>query len=369
MKKIVNGLLMGILCVACAKQETTYTIQGKWKNGDGNIVYLKENSENGSATLDSAVVVDGRFRMQQPLRDVFSRVLEINRGKHFIILDSVPILVDCQTVKSELKGKEITRVQVKITGSIEQDIYKTMLEAHQMELFVMLGMATSGKKLEVQDTLFQVYLKAKENTARTIDSLVGHYPDNHASALILKEFVAKQEELPKVEKMFAGLTPRIQHSAMGRQVKEIIDARKSVNVGSLAPDFSLQTPEGKTIALKDLRGKYVLVDFWASWCGPCMAEVPNVKKVYDRFHQKGFEVIGISLDEKKEAWTNAIDKHGLGWLHVSSLKGWKCPVAALYSVTGIPATFLLDPDGKIIARNLRGEELMEEIAKVFPAAD
>lgn len=165
--------------------------------------------------------------------------------------------------------------------------------------------------------------------------------------------------------MYGQLTPWIRQSYLGREVKAIIDARKTVAVGSVAPDFALQTLDGKTISLKDLRGKFVLVDFWASWCGPCMAEVPNVKKVYEKFHVKGFEVVGVSLDEKKEAWTNAIAKHGLSWLHVSSLKGWKCPVAAQYSVTGIPATFLLDPEGKIIARNLRGEELMEAVAKVL----
>lgn len=365
MKRVLWGLVMGACCCACAPKGTTYLIDGTWKGGDGNVVYLKEGMEKESAILDSAVVVDGKFRMQQPLQDVFSRVLEINKGKHNIVLDSEPIIVDCQNVKGELRGKEINRVEVKIKGSIEQELFKTMLDAHQMELFVMLGMATSKKQLAVEDTLFQLYLKAKENTTRTIDSLVSHYPDNYTSALIMRDFVVKQRDLPEVEQMYAGLTPKVQQSAMGRQVKEVIDARKTVAVGSTAPNFSLQTPEGKTIALKDLRGKYVLVDFWASWCGPCMAEVPNVKKVYEKFHAKGFEVIGISLDEKKEAWTNAIAKHSLNWLHVSSLKGWKCPVAALYSVTGIPATFLLDPDGKIIARNLRGEELMEEVAKVL----
>lgn len=151
------------------------------------------------------------------------------------------------------------------------------------------------------------------------------------------------------------------------QLAERLRAKEATGEGQMFQDMPCITTDGKKVRLSDYvgKGKFVLLDFWASWCGPCMAEVPNVKKVYEKFHAKGFEVIGISLDEKKEAWTNAIAKHDLNWLHVSSLKGWKCPVAALYSVTGIPATFLLDPEGKIIARNLRGEELMKEVAKVL----
>ncbi|MDE7074173.1 MAG: DUF4369 domain-containing protein, partial [Odoribacter sp.] len=248
MKRVLLGVIIGAWCGACAPKETTYLIEGNWKDGDGKVIYLKANGERESEILDSAVVVDGKFKMQQPLQDVFSRVLEINGVKHYIVLDSEPITVDCQTVKGEIKGREFNRVDVKIKGSIEQDIFRTMLQAHQMELFVMLGMATSKKgQLDVQDTLFQAYLKATQNTAHTIDSLVSHYPDNYASALIIHDFVAKQRELPEVERMYAGLTPRIQQSDLGRKVKDISDSRKVVAVGSMAPDFTLRTPEGKEL--------------------------------------------------------------------------------------------------------------------------
>lgn len=363
------SIIAGICCYACAPKETTYLIEGNWKDGDGKIIYLKAGSDKTSEILDSAVVVGGRFRMQQPLQDVFSRVLEINGKKHFIVLDSLPIQVDCETVKSKVKDKEINLLDVKIKGSIEQDIFKAVLKAQQMEMFMMLGLVymndSDKNKPGMQDSLAQLYISAKTATAHTIDSLVSHYPDNYASALIIHDFVAKQRELPEVERMYAGLTPRIQQSALGRQVKDIIDSRKGVAVGSMAPDFTLRTPEGKELSLKDLRGKYVLLDFWASWCKPCMAEVPHVKEVYQQFHDKGFEILGVSLDNKQDLWTDAIAKHRLDWLHVSSLEGWKCPVAKLYSVTGIPATFLLDPEGKIIASKLRGEELMKTMKQLL----
>ncbi len=365
MKHVLWGALLCVLCLGCAQRENTYLIEGDWKDGEGQVVYLKSSMDKDAEILDSAVVQGGVFKMQQPLAYVHPRALSVNGSSHFIILDSLPIHVKCEQVKAQVKGKEIERLQVKIEGSVEQDIFKAMLQAQQAEMFLMLGLAYAKEDPTIQDTLAQVYIRAKEQTAKTIDSLVTNYPNSYAAALILRDFVAKHRELPEVEEMYGQLTPWIRQSYLGREVKAIIDARKTVAVGSVAPDFALQTLDGKTISLKDLRGKFVLVDFWASWCGPCMAEVPNVKKVYEKFHVKGFEVVGVSLDEKKEAWTNAIAKHGLSWLHVSSLKGWKCPVAAQYSVTGIPATFLLDPEGKIIARNLRGEELMEAVAKVL----
>ena len=151
--------------------------------------------------------------------------------------------------------------------------------------------------------------------------------------------------------MYAHLTPRIKNAYLGKKLGATLEQMRRTAEGSIAPDFTLTTPDGQELSLASLRGNYVLVDFWASWCGPCLREVPNVKKIYDKFHDKGFEIIGVSLDEDKEAWINAIDKHGLNWKHVSSLKGWNCPVAQLYSVTGIPAMFLLDKDGKIVLKS------------------
>ncbi len=135
--------------------------------------------------------------------------------------------------------------------------------------------------------------------------------------------------------------------------------------GAEAPDLVGATPEGGTFSLKELRGQYVLIDFWASWCGPCRRENPNVKANYEKYHSKGFEILGVSLDRDHAAWVNAIKQDGIHWKHISDLKGWQSEHAKLYSVNSIPQTLLLDKEGKIIVRNLRGEQLGQKLQEIF----
>lgn len=148
-------------------------------------------------------------------------------------------------------------------------------------------------------------------------------------------------------------------------LRKQLDLAKSFAIGGEAPDFSQKTPEGEDMKLSDLRGKVVLIDFWASWCGPCRRENPNVVKMYNEYKEKGFEILGVSLDQDKSRWLQAIEKDGLTWYHVSDLKGWGNEVAQLYSVRSIPHTVLLDAEGKIIARNLRGAALEQKLAELF----
>jgi thiol-disulfide isomerase/thioredoxin len=149
------------------------------------------------------------------------------------------------------------------------------------------------------------------------------------------------------------------------QLKAYLEQRRTFITGIEAPNFTANTPEDKPLSLKDLRGKVLLVDFWASWCGPCRRENPNVVLMYNKYHAKGFEILSVSLDSDKSRWLGAIQQDGLIWNHVSDLKGWQNDAAKLYAVTSIPQTILLDKDGKIIARNLRGEALGEALKNIF----
>jgi peroxiredoxin len=147
--------------------------------------------------------------------------------------------------------------------------------------------------------------------------------------------------------------------------EEKVEAGTGINVGDKAPEIALPDPTGKIIALSSLRGKYVLIDFWSSWCGPCRRENPNVVKMYQTYKDKGFEIFGVSLDMNKEQWLQAIEQDGLTWTHVSDLGYWNSVVVPQYQISGIPATFLLDKEGKIIARDLRGAELEAKLKEVL----
>ena len=138
-----------------------------------------------------------------------------------------------------------------------------------------------------------------------------------------------------------------------------------VNIGDVAPDINLPGPDGKPVSLYSLRGKYVMIDFWASWCGPCRRENPNVVNVYNKFKDKGLEIYGVSLDAKKDQWVAAIEQDGLPWIHVSDLMYWNSVVVPQYQIQGIPATVLLDKEGKIIARDLRGAQLEQKLEEIF----
>lgn len=149
--------------------------------------------------------------------------------------------------------------------------------------------------------------------------------------------------------------------------KEIIVKAAGTQIGNYAPDFDGKTPQGKLLALSDIKAKVTIIDFWASWCGPCRRENPNVVKMYNEYHEKGLEIIGVSLDKagQENRWKQAIAKDKLTWPQVSNLQGWKDPIAVQYGIRSIPATYVLDENGKIIAKNLRGKALENKIAELL----
>lgn len=205
----------------------------------------------------------------------------------------------------------------------------------------------------VNDTLHHEQERLKNHT---MSFLAGN--DNLITAYtIYSNIVRRDAGLREARSMYASLGEGAKASQYGRLIKERIDRLAQTDNGAKAPDFTLNDPAGNPITMSEVKGKIKIVDFWASWCGPCRLNNPALKAMYEEYHNKGLEIIGVSLDNNKAAWEKAIEKDGLPWIQVSSLKGWNCETARQYNVTGIPAIFILDEYNNIMATGLKGDQL------------
>jgi len=241
-------------------------------------------------------------------------------------------------------------------------------EAKQRATLDSLNLIYEQKSNELYTTFSkEMYQAINDNMPSVGAILFAENLDVDRDYVFLKEFADKAaQQMPNSTpaKHFVEFMSRVNNSDLDKERKTKDEV--GLNIGNLAPDFSLNTPQGKPVSLSSFRGKVLLLDFWAAWCRPCRMENPNVVAAYQKFKDKGFDILGVSLDQDKEAWLKAIEKDKLTWTQVSDLKFWDSPITTLYQVNGIPMNFLLDKDGKIIAKNLRGAELEAKLKQVLP---
>jgi len=214
----------------------------------------------------------------------------------------------------------------------------------------------------VVNSLKQRFLNISQQRKTLIKQYFNDYPNSYVSLFMLNsEFGGKKMDISEIEPLYNNLGKDVKKTGLGKYLGEQINANKFTAIGSIAPDFTAKSPDDKEIKLSDFKGKYVLLDFWASWCGPCRQENPAIVNAYQKFKNKNFTILGVSLDKAKDPWVKAIADDKLTWAHASSLNYFYGKEVELYGIKSIPQNFLIDPNGKIIAKNLRGEELINTL--------
>jgi peroxiredoxin len=377
MKGII-GFFFAIVSLSAQAQTTSnFTISGTATTGNLSVakVYLQYQSE-GNNTMDSSDFVNGKYsfkgNISEPvlarirvkyLPDAAGKMIKPMQGRDLI---SVFLSKGDISINSIDSFSNIT-----VNGSVAQDDYSTLTKSFQPLNEQMNALYKQFE--EAGDDV--VKKKAIEDKADSLDKLqkkmyadfVTNHPNSPIALYCVNVFAGWDINPELVAPLYAKLPATTQQSFSGKNLGDRIAIARKTAIGNVAPEFVQNDTLGNPVALSSFRGKYVLVDFWASWCGPCRRENPMVVKAFQQFKGKGFTIVGVSLDQPgaKEKWMDAIHKDALTWTHVSDLKYWENEVAKQYGIRAIPQNFLLDPSGKIIAKNLNGETLEKKLTEVF----
>ena len=372
------GFIVLVSVISCNQKENqststntagAYTINGKITGiAKGEMIICRKMMADDAVADTAFAAADGSFSFKGEVAEPMITSIYLPKTVEETQM-AISFFTEVGTTNIEADVLALNKAKVN-GGNSNKDLQAitAITEKYYVQMKVLgdsLRKLYDAGKMEAVMKLEQQYLQLEQKQKEDIADFIKNNPKSYASAYYAYQLNTDATDPSKALKAFESLDKSIQSSFYAQKLKKIADALQATAIGSIAPDFTLQSIDDKPVALSSLMGKYVLLDFWASWCGPCRKENPNVVKAYNQFKNKNFTVFGVSLDEDKIAWQNAVLKDQLAWQHVSDLKGWRSSAAALYGVQSIPANFLLDPSGKIIAKDLRGEDLEKMLASIL----
>lgn len=358
--------------IACegSSQSKDASIYGNIKGGGGKTIFFEELGGKTVTVIDSAKVAEnGTYAIKTPIKvEGFYRLRlgDDPQGLNLALkpTEKVEVNSDAASFNSgyEVKGSPNSIA----LASLMKEMKTVDTKSNDLNQMVMAAQGKPGFD-SIRNSATLTYQQLLKERSAYLKNFAGKNSNNLAGLFSLN-LLDINEDFPFMDSVFAiykTANPTSKYLGDFDAYLGQYRSKPRINIGDMAPDINLPTPDGGTLALSSLKGKLVLIDFWASWCRPCRDENPNVVRVYNRFKDKGFEIYGVSLDRSKEPWLEAIKADKLTWKHVSDLKFWQSEGAATYGVQSIPATVLVDKDGRIVAKDLRGAALEAKIAEIL----
>jgi thiol-disulfide isomerase/thioredoxin len=355
-------VIFSILFFSCQKQIKKNTIYGKIQNGEKNYIFLQKIAENGYKTIDSVMTSsDGSFEMKNPAKSPNFYVLRAN-ATNIIYL----VLRENETV--EVNGNaDRFELTYEVSGSKDSELIKK-LRAHDKNINDSLSILYEKERANYPDKIDSIGIALQSQYSKMMENYsITFIKENMNSIVSLSatKFLDQYVNVKLLNELKDSLNKTLPDNPYVRDYTSLVAELNKMPPGSECPEINLNTPAGKPFALSSLRGKIVLIDFWASWCLPCRKENQHIVEVYNKLRGKDFEIFGVSLDENIAAWNNAIAKDKITWPQVSDLKRWQSEIVKQFHIEAIPFNILIDRNGKIISKGIRSEDLELEISKAI----